>query len=290
MKILSWGNVGEGYCPGSIPLNQQEGYLEVGEAGPCQLQEASESFAETLILKCGLHPIPPREGTDVQLISEQKPLEPVFLYRKEAVIGPYAREIENSAYQGIAITYSGQGHGKRAGGDSFPIRGKIFQEGRLEVGDPLYIKPFRTETERLRFYLTTVGRGVTLASPPGVLDTYVLRGYGGYFKAGAPLETCEQVYYSLSSDYDKTRIRLHASSRLESQGIIPPQGGKTERQSMLFSPTPREEEYLSLKGALEAGYARVSVVTDAGRSTYVSSRVEETSSYPPFILLHFNLR
>jgi hypothetical protein len=138
-------------------------------------------------------------------------------------------------------------------------------------------------------HLTTVVEGHVLASPPGVLNTKVLRGYGGYYQPGSLLCDVEQVYYALTSNYDQTRIRLYSSAALRAQHTPAPRGGKEFGGEVLFSPIPQEEEYLSLTGALAAGYAHLSVATEWGKMTYASYLCEPVPGYPTFVNVHFKV-
>src|SRR5437868_4306118 len=112
MRILPHTSFSEGYEPGFIPLNQEEGILEISHPAVCQLQEESKIVAETLILRATLRSIPAQhKEAQIQLISETIPLEGVFLYAGETVAPGYERDIQSSQHQAIVVEYAGVGQG-----------------------------------------------------------------------------------------------------------------------------------------------------------------------------------
>jgi hypothetical protein len=283
MRILPIIAPQEGYEPSSVERNQEEGNLMISHPAQCQLEEESKLIAEILVLRCVLKPLPLKEkDLKVHLISEEEPLTPALLYDEKSIAFGYDREGKDSRWQAIALEYTGVGHGIHQG-KPFGFFGKTLPSGQIEESNPLYIKPFKTEHESYKVQTTTLASGQVLTSPPGVLDTQVLRGYGGYYKEGVPLEEIQQIYYSLTSTHKKTRVRLISSSKLQEQKTPPPQGGK----GVLFSPAPLEEEYLTLPGAIAAGYARLLISTDWGISQFKSFFCEPISGYPSFINVHF---
>ncbi|MBI2707873.1 MAG: hypothetical protein HYX35_06160 [Proteobacteria bacterium] len=284
MRILSPYAPDAGYEPGFVELNHEEGHLEITHPSLCVLLEGSQIVPETLALRCVLHPVSLLNKTSkVQSIFEGEALAETFLYDESSVSQGDAR---NSQWSGIAVEYVGVGQGIYQG-EKFVFSGKTLPFGTMEEQAPLYLKPFCVETQSYQVRTTTLAGGQTLTSPPGVLNTRVLRGYGGCYQPGIPLEQIQQVYYALTSDYDKTRIRLYTSSALQAQHTPPPHGGRDFNQEVMFSPLPREEEYLSLSGALAAGYARFSLKTDYGVVQYSSYLCESVPGHPTFVSVSF---
>lgn len=287
MRIQNPYSFPEGYEPGFVPLNQEEGILDINHPSSLTWVEESHIIPEILSLRCTLRPIPlANKLPKIRLIAENEALEEVLLYEEDTVLSGYNREIKSSQWQGIALEYVGVGHGTQQN-QTFTFSGKTLPSGQIESGNPLYLKPFAVETQPFQMRTTTVGHGHILSSPPGVIDTKVLRGYGGYYQPGTLLAEVEQVYYALTSNYDKTRIRLYSSALLQAQHTPAPRGGREFNQDVLFSPTPREEEYLSLKGAIAAGYARFSIKTDWGQIRYSSYLCEPVPGHPNFVMVSF---
>lgn len=283
MRILPILPSQEGYEPPSVELNQEEGTLMISHPAQCQLEEESKLIAETLVLRCALKPLPLKtQDLKAHLIVEGEPLNPALLYDEKSIAFGYDREGADSHWQGIALEYTGVGQGIHQG-KPFCFFGNSFPSGQLETNNPLYIKPFKTENDTQKVTMTTLTTGQVMTSPPGVLDAHVLRGYGGYYKEGIPLEEIQQTYYSLTSSHKETRVRLMSSSKLQEQKTPPPQGGK----GVLFSPSPLEEEYLSLPGAIAAGYARLSVSTDWGKTVFKSFLCESVPGSSSLINVHF---
>lgn len=277
MRILPIMPLQKGYEPPSVRLTLEEGNIIISHPAQCQLEEESKLIAERLVLRCALKPIPLQEkDLKVHLIAEGETLTPALLYEEKSIAFGYDHEGKASQWQAIAVDYAGVGHGIHQG-KPFGFFGKNLPLGQIEGSNPLYVKPFKTERESHKVQMTTLVSGQILTSPPGVLDAQVLRGYGGYYKEGIPLEEIQQIYYSLTSTHTQTRVRLMSSSKLQEQ----------KTKEILFSPTPLEEEYLSLPGALAAGYARLSVSTDWGTTSFKSFFCESVSGYPSFINVHF---
>lgn len=287
MRILPFSLCPEGFEPPSLDLNQDQGNLEITEPSAYEIQEESSLVAETLSLQCTARPLPLSDRTPkVCLISESSPLEEATLYHPATVSRGYEKSISLSQWQGIAIEYAGMGKGVRQGVE-FTFSGTEISNGTLDIPYPLYVKPFQTEKTSVRLRKTTVGPYQVLSSPPGKLNSVILRGYGGYYQRGIPLKECEQVYYGLTSDYEKTRIYLYSSALLRDQGTPSPQGGHKGEEDYIFDPPPREEESLSLLGAFAAGYARLTVKTRFGNLFYKSFLAEEIPGHSSLINVHF---
>jgi hypothetical protein len=287
MRIQNPYSFPQGYEPGFVPLNQEQRLLDITHPSICTLLEESKIVPETLILRCALHPIPiANKLPKVRLIAENEPLEETFLYEEETVLPGYNREVKSSQWQGIALEYVGIGQGTHQN-QTFTFSGKTLPSGQIESANPLYLKPFAIENQSFQMRTITVGHGHILSSPPGVIDTKILRGYGGYYQPGTLLADVEQVYYALTSNYDKTRIRLYSSALLQAQHTPAPRGGREFNQDVMFSPAPREEEYLSLKGAIAAGYARLSVKMDWGQIPYSSYLCEPVPGHPNLVTVSF---
>lgn len=287
MRILAPSSLSEGYEPGGIGLNHEEGILEIHAPSSCQLEDETDSIPETLILRCALRPVALlHKDMAVQFISENVPLDRALLYERDTVVPGYGREVLSSQWAGIIVDYGGKGQAviqKK----SFDFSGTTLPIGELSLKTPLYLKPFCTEASFWQCRATTIRPGQVLSSPPGVLNARLLRPYGGYYRPGIPLTEIEQVYYTLTSEYEKTKVRLYSSTLLKTQHIAPPLGGREHMLTVLFSPPPQEEEYLSLPAALAAGYARFSVHTEFGNLSYESSFCESVRDHPSFVSVHF---
>lgn len=287
MRILSPSSSDAGYEPAFVELNHEEGILDITHSSQCVLLEDSKIVPEILSLRCVVHPMPLLNKTSkVQLVAEGDPLKEALLYDEEVVSHGYEEEIKNSQWSGIAVEYTGSGQGIYQG-EKFVFSGKTLPFGKIEETRPLYLKPFCVETQSYQVRTTTLSAGQVLTSPPGVLNTRVLRGYGGYYQPGISLEQIQQVYYALTSDYDRTRIRLYTSSELQAQHTPPPRGGRQFNNEIMFTPLPREEEYMSLSGALAAGYARLSLKTEIGVVSYSSYSCEPVPDCPTFVTVCF---
>jgi|GEM_PF-6851517 len=287
MRILPSYSPDPGYEPGFVELNYEEGILDITHPSSCVLLEESQIVPNVLTLRCSLHPVPLLDKTSkVQLISEGESLQAALVYDEEKVVKGYEEEVKNSQWRGIALEYAGMGHGVYQG-EKVVFSGKTLPFGTIEEKRPLYLKPFSVETQSYQVRATTLVEGKVLASPPGVLNTRVLRGYGGHYQPGVPLEDIQQVYYTLTSEYDQTRIRLYSSSVLQAQHTPPPRGGREFNHEIMFSPLPREEEYLSLAGALAAGYARLLLKTEYGVIQYSSYSCSPVPGYPAFVTVDF---
>ncbi|HUX78209.1 MAG TPA: hypothetical protein VMW10_00465, partial [Alphaproteobacteria bacterium] len=186
----------------------------------------------------------------------------------------YDREVENSMWQGIALDYAGIGRGFHQG-SSFMFYGTALPLGKLEIVNPLYIKPFKTEFQDVLERSTTLPSGQILTSPPGALDTRILRGYGGYYKEGIALDEIQQVYYALTATHSQTRVRLFCAQELQSLS------GEMSFDSL------HEEEILPLSGALAAGYARLSVLMETSTIQFRSYLCEPVSGHSTFVNVYF---
>lgn len=288
MPILPFMPLHKGYEPSAVELNHEEGVLEISHPSDCVLIEESKLVAETLILRCVIKPICMKDKTvKVRLISEGEVLEDTPLYEEESLAFGYEKEIKHSQWQGIALEYTGMGRGVYQG-ESFHFDGKTLPHGHIEIGHPLYFKPFKVDTDNHQERTTTLASGQILTSPPGALDAQVLRGYGGYYKEGIAPEEIQQVYYSLTSTHTQTRVRLFTSSTLHEQHTSPPNGGRDFHRDVIFNPSIQEEEYLSLSGAIATGYARLTVSTDWGKIQFLSYLCESVSGHPTFVNVYFH--
>src|SRR3990167_2144067 len=138
MRILSYTPLSEGYEPGFIGLNQDEGVLEIAHPATFHIQEESKIIADTLTLRCTIRPLHCRhKEMRVHLISENTPLENAFLYDADTVVPGYEEKIENSQWQGIVVEYAGLGHG-RCQDKSFSFYGKSLPLGQLKLREHLY--------------------------------------------------------------------------------------------------------------------------------------------------------
>lgn len=287
MRILPTYPSQEGYEPLAPELNQEEGILEITHPSECTLREEKKLAPKFLVLRCALRPLPIADKTiKVQLISEGEKLEKVPLYESESITYGYEWEVRNTLYQGISLEYAGMGHGTHQG-EAFVIEGNVLPSGALKIDKPLYVKPFRVETQDYQERSTTLPSERVLTTPPGVLDTRVLRGYGGHYKVGIDLEEIQQVYYSLTFAKTQTRVRLHSTSALKESLTPPPLGGHDFNQDVLFHPVPREEDYLSLSGAIAAGYVRFSVTMEWGDISFRSFQSEPVSGNLGHINVYF---
>jgi hypothetical protein len=276
----------EGYEPNAPELNEDEGVMDIFHAANCTLVEESKMVAETIVLRCNLCPIPLlNRNIHVQLIAEGETLESAPLYDQNSIAYGYNWDQQESCWQGIGLGYAGIGRGVREG-TSFDIQGNTLPFGKLEIPSPLYIKPFAVEQSNYQESLTSLPSGRVLRSPPGVLDTQVFRGYGGYYKPGITLEEIQQIYYHLTSTHDRTRVRLMSSDMLSNQHTPPPHGGRAFDYAVKFIPL-LEEEWLSLPGALAKGYAKLSIISDLGTSVFSSYRCEPVSGVPSTVDIHF---
>jgi hypothetical protein len=276
MRILPFMPPDEGYEPPTPELNEEEGVLDITHPGECTLIEESKIVAETIVLRCSLKPIPLQsKAIHVQLIAEGEALEQAPLYEADSVVYGYPWEIPNSCWQAIALEYTGMGQAVHEG-QSFAFYGDTLPFGKIELKNPLYTKPFRCELANVSERVTTMPSGMVLRSPPGVLDTQMLRGYGGYYKPGIGLEDMQQIYYSLTSTHRQTRVKLINSTTLREQHTPPPHGGQAFDYRVQFHAL-REEEYLSLPAALAAGYGRISVTSELGTTVFTSFLCESIS-------------
>ena len=224
----------------------------------------------------------PPSDVNVQLTSENEALESAALYDETIVAYGYDREIRASQWQGMALEYTGIGT-SISDGESLSFQDNNFSLGKIKVTSPLYLKPFRVEVESHKEHHRTLEDGSHLITPPAVLNKQVLRGYGGYYKEGIPFEHIQQIYYSLTSTHNATRIRLISTEQLQEEGSPPPTGG----ENRIFTPSLREEEYLSLGGALAAGYASVSLEIEEKIILFKSFRCAPVSGHPTFINVYF---
>lgn len=287
MRILPFMLPCKGYGPTVPDLNEDEGVLDISHPGECTLVEEYNVVAETLILRCALRPIPLQNTIiQVQLIAEGEGLESTPLYEERSLAYGYEWEGKNSCWQALALDYTGIGRGVREG-ETFVFYGKTLPFGEIEGANPLYIKPFNIERANYQERVTSLLSGQVLRSPPGALDTQFLRGYGGYYKEGSDLRDIQQVYYSLTSTGRQTRVRLVNSTTLNEQHTPPPYGGQSFDYGVQFIPTLREEEYLSLSGVLAAGYARLSVSSELGVSSFSSFLCEAVPGFPNLVNVYF---
>jgi hypothetical protein len=283
MRILPPMSLSEGYETPSITLNEEEGVLEIFHPSEGHLRKESQIIPEILILRCQMCPLA-REASDisVQLIAEDEALESAPLYDKSIVAYGHDKEIYASQWQGIALEYTGIGIAISEG-ESLSFQDNEFSFGKIKVTSPLYLKPFRVEVENHKERHLTLEGGAHLITPPSALNKQVLRGYGGYYKEGISFEHIQQIYYSLTSTHNVTRIRLTSTEQLQEEGSPPPTGG----QNLIFTPSLREEEYLSLGGALAAGYACISMEIEEKTILFKSFRCAPLNGHPTFINVYF---
>lgn len=287
MPILPFMLPSVGYDPPTPELNEEEGIMNIGGPASCTLVEESMIIAETLILRCALRPIPlPNDQVNVQLIAEGDVLENAALYDEESIAFGYDWESQASCWQGIALEYTGIGKGVKEG-TPFTFFGKTLPFGEITSANPLYTKPFNVEQAPYQERMTTLFEGQVLRSPPGALDTQCLRGYGGYYKEGVDLEDIQQIYYHLTSTGKKTRVRLINSTTLQEQHTPPPHGGQVFDYTVEFIPTLCEEEYLSLPGAIAAGYGRLSVSSELGAHSFSSYLCEPVRGFTNLVNVWF---
>lgn len=283
MRILPPMPLSEGYETPSIALNEEEGVLEIFHPSEGHLLKESQIIPEILILRCQIYPITrPPSDINVQLIAEDETLESAPLYDKGAVAYGYDKEIYASQWQGMALEYTGIGM-SISGEESLSFQHNEFSFGKIKVASPLYLKPFRVEVESHKEHHRTLEDGARLITPPNALNKQVLRGYGGYYKEGIPFEHIQQIYYSLTSTHNLTRIRLISTEQLQEEGTPPPTGG----DNRIFTPSLREEEYLSLGGALAAGFASISLEIEDKTILFKSFRSAPLSGHPTLINVYF---
>lgn len=287
MRILSPTYLDNGFDPSTPELNTEKGVLNIGTEGECNLIEDSKRIADTLILRCKLQPLPyQNQGIIVKLILEGNSLQEVTLYDKESHTYGYEREIEQSMLKGIALNYTGLGRGSQ-GDETFVFEGMDLSQGTLKCEDPLYIKPFSVETQAYSERTTTLSSDQRLVSPPGVINARILRGFGGYYKEGITLADIQQVYYSLTSVEDKTRVRLFSSTTLQENHTPAPHGGHDFNKQVLFHPLPDRHTYLSLAGALAEGYCYFSVEHEGDITKFTSTFGEPISGHPNLVDVYF---
>ncbi|MBX9785898.1 MAG: hypothetical protein K2Y08_01030 [Alphaproteobacteria bacterium] len=283
MRILPIMPLSEGYETPSITLNEEEGVLEIFHPSEGHLLKESQIIPEILILRCQIYPMArPPSDISVQLIAENEVLESAPLYDESIVTYGYDREIRASQWQGMALEYTGIGT-SISDGESLSFQDNNFSFGKIKVTSPLYLKPFRVEVESHKEHHLTLEDGAHLITPPGALNKQVLRGYGAYYKEGISSEHIQQIYYSLTSSHNATRIRLISTEQLQEEDSPPPTGG----ENRIFTPPLREEEYLSLGGALAAGYASISLEIEEKTTLFKSFRCAPVSGHPTFINVYF---
>lgn len=287
MPILPYMPHEEGYEPHTPELNEDEGMLDLFHPSNCTLIEESKLVAETIVLRCTLRPIPLQNNrVQVQLIAEGAPLDPTPLYGEASLAYGYEWDQKDSCWSGIALDYTGVGRGIKED-TAFTIQGNSLPFGKLEITDPLYTKPFAIEQSNYQERMTSLASGMILRSPPGVLDTQTLRGYGGYYKPGIDLKNIQQTYYSLTSTHNQTKVRLMSSDALCAQHTPPPHGGKMFDYTVRFS-TLLEEEWLSLPGALAKGYAKLSVSSEWGETVFSSFLCEPSVGFSNMVDVSFS--
>lgn len=288
MPILPFMLQEEGYEPHTPELNEEEGVLDITHPSGCTLVEESKSVVETLVLRCSLRPLPLlNHNIQVRLIAEGDALESISLYAEDSITYGYEWDQKESCWQGIALSYTGIGQGIKDG-TSFPIQGNTLPFGTLKIPTPLYTKPFAVEQSNYQERITSLPSGSILRSPPDALDTQLMRGYGGYYKPGIDLQKIQQVYYSLTSTHQHTKVRLMSSDTLCAQHTPPPHGGKLYDYTVQFSPL-REEEWLSLPAALAAGYGKLSVISDVGETVFSSFLCEPILGFSNMVDVYFRV-
>lgn len=283
MRILPPMPLSEGYETPSVSLNEEEGVLEIFHPSEGHLLKESQIIPEILVLRCQIYPlVRPPSDINVQLIAEDETLESALLYDENIVAYGYDREVRASQWQGMALEYTGIGIAI-SGEESLSFQDNEFSIGKIKVTSPLYLKPFRVEVESHKEHHRTLEDGSHLITPPGALNKQILRGYGGYYKDEISFKHIQQIYYSLTSTHNATRIRLVSTDQLQEEGTPPPTGG----ENRIFTPSLREEEYLSLGGALSAGYASISLEIEEKTILFKSFRSAPLSGHPTFINVYF---
>lgn len=289
MPILPFTPPDDGYEPPVPELNDEEGVLDISHPSVCTLVEESQILAETLVLRCALRPIPlQNKAIHVQLIAEGEALDNTNLYEEDSIVYGYEWESSSSCWQGIALDYTGIGRGVKEG-ESFVFYGNTLPFGEIELKKPLYLKPFSCEGLNYQERMTSLASGQVLRSSSGSLDTQILRGYGGYYKPGISLDDIQQVYYSLTSTHKQTRVRLVNSSALQVQHTPPPFGGQVYDYTIKFIPGLLEEEYLSLPGALAAGYGKLAISSELGTTSFSSFLCESIPGFPNLVNVYFRV-
>jgi len=271
MRILPIMPRSSGYEPQAIDLNQEEATLDITHPALCVLEEESKLFAESLVLRCSLKPLPlQNQALKVQLILEGDPLESALLYDTSSLIPTGHFQGLECQWEGLSLQYEGSGYGTFQG-KTFPLSGNSFPFGQIQMRNPLYLKPFHVEQEAYQERRTTLPTGQVLTSPPGVTDTVILRRYGGYYKKGIPLSEIQQIYYSLTSSHGKTRVRLYKAT-------------DPHTPQRLY---PQEEESPSFGGAIASGSAPISVVSNGLSLGFSSYLCEPVPGQPNLINVHF---
>lgn len=289
MSILPYTSPHEGYEPQTPELNQEEGVLDISHPSACTIEEESKLVAETIVLRCALRPIPlQNKGIHVQFIAEGDALDQANLYEEGSISYGYEWDWSDSCWQGVALDYTGIGRAIHEG-ESHLFYGNSLPLGQIEVKTPLYLKPFKYEVGNYQERMTSLSSGQVLRTPPGILDSQVLRGYGGYYKPGVALEDIQQVYYTLTSTHRQTQVRLTNSSHLQEQHTPPPHGGQAFDYAVRFQSELLEEEYLNLPGALAAGYARLSVSSELGTISFSSFLCEPILGFPNLVNVYFRV-
>jgi hypothetical protein len=287
MKIIRKTDDSEGFEPVTPESNSEEGFLQISGSSSIDLLEEGKIVADKIVLRCELKSLPIQDRTiKVGWIKDKQVLSPTLLYEPPSITYGYELEIEHSQIQAMSLEYTGQGFCESQN-ETYLIEGNQLPEGQMDMRNPLYMKPFVVETQPFTETSTSHEAGKVFVSPPGVFNASILRGYGGYYKAGIRPEEIQQIYYSLTSLEDQTRVRLFSSKGLHEKQIVPPEGGKEFGQDVLFFPKPKEEEFLSLAGCIASGFCHLTVLTEWGTVKFSSFLCEPVQGHPSQIYVHY---
>ena len=238
MRILPHLPLQEGHEPQSHDFNEEVGMLDIFHPSEGECTESLNQAPDILILRCTLNAAPLTQmGAQGQLTLEGEALKSMSLYEKSSIL---SGDWENARYGSVSLTYAGMGQSITEG-NKIDFEGNELPVGKLKVPDTLYTKSFRYAERHVQERQTTFPSGQVLTSPPGLLNTRVLRGYGGAYHPDRALDEIRQVYYSLHALKDETKVRLHS---------VAPTG-------FSIFPPPTSEERLSLAGALAEGFGKI---------------------------------
>lgn len=268
MRILPRLPAQEGHEPQPHDFNEEVGLLDIFQPSGGIFIETLNQAPEVLILRCVLKPTPLTQlGAQGQLTLEGDKLNATPLYEKSFLL---SGDWESTRYGSVSLTYAGMGQFIRDG-NKIDFEGYELPIGELKIGSTIYTKFFRFAERNVQERQTTFPSGQVLTSPPGLLNTRILRGYGGAYHPDLPLDEIRQVYYSLHSLKDETRVRLYS--------LIP--------AGFTIYPTPTTEERLSLAGALTEGYGKVNLGVGGESLRYQSYFAEKVADAPHHVNVYF---
>lgn len=268
MRILPQLPHQEGHEPLAHEFNEEIGLLDTFHPSDGECVESLNQAPQILILRCELQPtLLTQLGVQGQLTLEGDSLKAAPLYDKSSLL---SGDWENARYASISVTYAGTGQ-TITQGNKVDFEGIELSEGELKIADALYTKSFHFAERNVQERQTTFPSGQVLTSPPGLLNTRVLRGYGGAYHPDRVLDEIRQVYYSLHSLKDETKVRLYSSAR----------------SGFTIYPTPTEEERLSLAGALATGSGKVELEMGDESFTYRSYFAEKVADSSQHVNVYF---